>query len=190
MTFPRGITRRQRTEPGKLEKELRLFFVLYTDWLHTDHATRKSGSGAPMDELQRILAPESEERAFRRMLNRYLLELKHCGAVCEAWVSRDGHCAARFEEWTSLKETAVDGALLHRLVRTTALMRKFLDEESPVGYGRGSYDQFFYTQAFFGSYDEAVKWYQEYFHMEAPQRRTMQRDMRAVWHVIRKMRTE
>lgn len=190
MDFPQGIPRRQRTGPGKLEKELRLFFILYTDWLHADREKPKSGSGAPIEELQQILAPESEVGAFRRMLDRYLLELKRCGAVCEARVSRDGHCGARFEEWGSLKETAVDDAHLNRLVRTTALMRKYLDAEPPVGYGRGSYDRFFYTQAFFDSYEGAVKWYQEYFHMDAPQRRTVQRDTQAVWQVIQKMRTE
>lgn len=192
MAFPKGLTRRQRTGPGKLEKELRLFFVLYTDWLHTDLTVSNPKTRTPMEEIWRLIAPDAGESAFRRMLDRYLLELKRCGAVRKARVSKDGYCAAQFDGPGSPAKsgTVTGGAHLDRLARTTGLMRVFLDRKLPTGYGLGSYDRRFYTRAFFGSYDEAVKWYHEHFYMDDSQRRTMQRDMRTVWQVIREMGTE
>lgn len=190
MAFPEKIERRQKVGPGKLEKELRLFYVLYTDWLHRDHHAPESEPGAPMEELRRLIAPDTQESAFRRMLDRYLLELKNCGAVCWTRVSRDGYCMARFDETCSPMKESLNDIHLDRLARTAALMRRFLDKDRPAGYGLWSYDLRFYAKVFFDSYEEAEKWYQEYFHRSGIQRRTMQRDMGAVWKVIRELRTE
>ena len=191
MAFPKGIARRKKVGPGKLEKELRLFYVLYTDWLYTNHRASKEKTGAPMEELWRLIAPDAQESAFRRMLDRYLLELKQCGAICGARTSRDGYCTAQFDEpGLSAEGEYLNDIHLGRLARTTALMRRFLDMDLPAGYGLWSYDLRFYSRVFFASFEEMLKWYDSHFHMDDTRRRTMQRDMETVWRVIRQLRTE
>lgn len=191
MAFPKGLIRRKTSRPGKLEKELRLFYVLYTDWLYMDGRVLELNSGAPMEELWRLIDPDAQESAFRRMLDRYLLELKQCGVVCGARISRKGYCAAQFDEPSLPAEgERLSDIHLYRLARTTTLMRRFLDRDLPAGYGLWSYDLRFYSRAFFASSEEMLKWYDSHFHMDDAQRRTMQRDMEAVWRVIRRLRTE
>ncbi len=192
MVLPEDIPRRPRAGPGKLEKELRLFFALYTDWIHADRMAPIPERGTPVGELQRLIAPGAQESAFRRMLDRYLLELERCGAILWARVGRNGYCTARFgEPGIPAKSETVPGSIhLDRLARATRLTREFLDREPPTGYDFEFYEQRFYTHAFFNSRGEAEKWYYDHFYMDESQRRTMQRDMRAAWQVIRKMRTE
>lgn len=189
MAFPKEITRRQKEEPdklGKLEKELGLFYVLYTDWLHAKH----DESGAPIWELRQIIAQDAKESAFRRMLDRYLLELKNCGAVCKTRVSKNGYCVAQFDENGPVIKDGLSDLHLNRLARTTALMRRFLDREPPPGYGLWSYDDVrFYFIVFFASSEEMAEWYEENFRIHDTQRRTMQRDMAVTWEVIREQRT-
>lgn len=192
MAFPKEIPRRQRTGPGKLEKQLILFFVLYTDWLHTDQAASDPKAKTPIEELRRLLAPNVQETAFRRMLNRYLSELKLCGAVCWARVRKGGYCTSQFDQpvFPLGSDSPIGDVHLNRLARTAGLMRLYLDKEEPVGFGLGTYDRRFYSRNFFHSYDEAEKWYRDHFNMDPAQQRTIQRDMQAVWRVIRKMRSE
>lgn len=190
MAFPKEITRRQKAEPGKLEKELGLYYVLYTDWLHPDHNSSESGPGASVVELRRLIAPDAQESAFRRMLDRYLLELRQCGAVRKVRVSRGGYCVAQFDEPTPSTNWPLSNVHLNRLARTTALMRRFLDKDLPLGYGLWSYDLRFYSKAFFDSSEKMLQWYQDHFHMDDTQRRTMQRDMGTTWKVIYGLRTE
>lgn len=191
MTFPKGLIRRKKAGLGKLEKELRLFYVLYTDWLHTDCRASKEKTGAPLEELWRLIAPDAQESAFRRMLDRYLLELKQCGAVCGARISRKGYCTAQFDELgPSAGGEGLRDVHLNRLARTTALMRRFLDRDLPAGYGLWSYDLRFYSKVFFTSSEKMIKWYDSHFRMDDTQRRTMQRDMEVAWQVIRQLRTE
>lgn len=193
MTFPKGIERRQKAkdEIGKLEKELRLFYVLYTDWLHPNHEASEGGPGATTDELRRLIAPSAQESALRRMLDRYLLELRQCGAVCKTRVSRNGHCVAQFDESVPPPDWFLGDAHLNRLARTTALMRRFLDKDQPAGYGLWSFDDVrFYSKVFFASNEEMTEWYERHFHMDDTQRRTMQRDMGTTWKVIYELRTE
>ena len=176
------VKREEKSEPSKFVKELILFRLLYED------SKMRDDSDLPEADKLGLSLDEINKHYFgidAKTLNRFLFELRRCGAVGEIIAyNKNGRIRAEFKPYAEIKCMDPDeaGATTHlaRLSRTIVLMRKWLENDNLPSHNPLNSK----VGRFFWSIEEAGAWYFSAHNIPEPEYRTIQRDVHDVCQAL------